>query len=1009
MVPSLALSLERKGRCTIEPADLAVASYDGKLNKLDRQTILPIRVEETSFHRRVFLVSELPADILLGCDFLVDAHALINFSQGVVRLHDGTHEAITAFQTAPVTPARKAAALHPRMYKERRQLKRSRRQERLARRRRWSATIRETTTLEPGTQHFVPCWMPLDHVGQEGVIEPSHIDPELLPAEHFFRKAPLNASLLIANISPLPRTLHRGTLVGRFVPLHPSSTTLATLTTDGTRTTLEMPVPVEASDNPPPLATRIAPRTRLTPTQLRRLKELLERNADLVSTLSDPGKTDLLPFKIDTGEARPIRRPPYRNPREADFIDQVVEEKVRQGLIQRSPSEWSFPVIVVRDSGKKPRVCVDYRLLNEVTKTDAYVLPRQDDTLDALGGATIFSTLDLARGFHQQVVDPASRPKTAFSTRRGLWEWTRLPFGVKNGSASFQRLMQLVLQKVCWKCCLLYLDDIIVYSRSFDAHLHHLQEVFDALRQAGLRVRSEKCHFGAHSISYLGHIISPEGIRVDPEKIRGITDFARPTTYRQLRRFLGMVNYHRRFVEHYAALAAPLTDLLKNPEDPKRVQPLAWNDKAAHSFVALKAALTRAPLLAYPDYKRRFTLATDASAVATGATIFQEDAEGSLRPIAHAYHRFTGAQVNWSIPEKELFALVHAARVFRPYLYGTKFVWLTDAKALTWIRHTNLTSKLTRWSLLLQELDFTVQHIPGVSNLIPDALSRQESLAAIAVAPRQPFADPEALHPLAPPHDISDADTPRVIPLASITTAAGHFLYPSRVAVALRRSTRRRIPTFKTRHDAPRPRYAHSRNATSTSLPPSDPTTELPSLPARDLSSDPPPSTAIPKPVSSEQPPDAARTLEREPALQAPPSVIPSKPPVSSRIPDGPPLPDPPDEFSPTLVERGRNLFHPTPSEPPTHSRMKEAVPGRPVVPPSMTLPTRCQMRDAQLADPRLNLPLRYLESRDSLPPTILRRARLAARSFVVEAGLLYKVSHLRGDRCLRLAVPPPM
>ena len=222
---------------------------------------------------------------------------------------------------------------------------------------------------------------------------------------------------------------------------------------------------IDPPTEPPPLHLQIAKSNTLSPQDTTLSRHCLKKNADLIATVESPGRCDLQPFKIITNpDAFPIRAPPCRDQRDQKFLDAFAEEKVKQGLLRSSSFDWCFSLIVVRQSGKKPRVRIDYRKLKNISKTDAHALPRQEDVIDSLQGANIFSTLDLARGFHQQTLHPDSMPKTAFATRRGLWEWTRLPFDLKNGPAAFQRLMQAILQKICWKSCLLHLDDIIAFS-----------------------------------------------------------------------------------------------------------------------------------------------------------------------------------------------------------------------------------------------------------------------------------------------------------------------------------------------------------------------------------------------------------------------------------------------------------------------------------------------------------------------------------------------------------------
>ena len=281
---------------------------------------------------------------------------------------------------------------------------------------------------------------------------------------------------------------------------------------------------------------------------------------------------------------------------------------LHQGVIRESNSPWSSPVVMVKKKDSSWRFCINFRKLNERTVKDAYPLPRIDETLEALAGSRFFSTLDLASGYWQVEVEEKDRGKTAFSTREGHYEFNVMPFGLTNAPSTFQRLMECVLAGMTYEQCLIYLDDIIVFSTSFEQRLQRLRTVFELLEKAGLKLKGKKCHFVQSKIRYLGHIVSKEGIQADPEKLCAMREYPIPYDIKELRQFLGLTNYYRRFIQGYSNIAAPLHKLTS-----KSVGGYNWDENCQAAFQTLKQKLISPPILAYPDFKHSFTIATDAS------------------------------------------------------------------------------------------------------------------------------------------------------------------------------------------------------------------------------------------------------------------------------------------------------------------------------------------------------------------------------------------------------------
>ena len=436
--------------------------------------------------------------------------------------------------------------------------------------------------------------------------------------------------------------------------------------------------------------------------------------------------TNQVKHKIKTSDEIPVYTRSYRYPFvHKDEVKKQIASMLEQGIIQHSNSPWSSPVWIVPKkldaSGKqKWRVVIDYRKLNSKTIDDKYPLPNITDVLDKLGKANYFTTLDLASGFHQIEVHPDDIPKTAFNVENGHYEFKRMPFGLKNAPATFQRVMDNILRGIQNEKCLVYLDDIIIFSTSLQEHLENLKTVFNRLRSTNFKIQPDKSEFLRKEVSYLGHIITPAGIKPNPNKIEAIKKFPIPKTQKQIKSFLGLLGYYRRFIQNFAKLTRPLTKCLKK------------NAKVEHTkeftdcFALCKNLLTNEPILQYPDFEKPFNLTTDASNYAIGAVLSQGPI-GSDLPVAYASQTLNAHEQNYSTIEKELLAIVWAVKYFRPYLFGRKFKILTDHKPLQWLfslKEPN--SKLMRWRLKLEEYDYEIIYKKGKLNSNADALSRVE-------------------------------------------------------------------------------------------------------------------------------------------------------------------------------------------------------------------------------------------------------------------------------------------
>lgn len=436
--------------------------------------------------------------------------------------------------------------------------------------------------------------------------------------------------------------------------------------------------------------------------------------------------TNRIKHQIKTVDEQPVYSKSYRYP----FVHrQEVEDQIKKmldsNIIRPSNSPWSSPIWVVPKkvdaSGKRKwRVVIDFRKLNEKSIDDKYPLPNINDLLDKLGKCQYFTTLDLASGFHQIEMDEKDVEKTAFNTENGHFEFLRMPFGLKNAPATFQRVMDNILRGIQNEKCLVYLDDIIVYSTSLQEHIERLRTVFQRLREANFKIQLDKSEFLRKEVAYLGHVVTPEGVKPNPEKIKAIRDYPLPKTTKQIKGFLGLLGYYRRFIRDFAKLTKPFTKCLKKNAK------IVLNDEYLACFETCKNLLMNEPILQYPDFSQPFNLSTDASNVALGAVLSQGPIGKDL-PIAYASRTLNQSEQNYSVIEKELLAIVWATKYFRPYLYGQKFNIITDHKPLQWLFSLkDPSSKLLRWRIKLEEFDYQIIYKKGKLNTNADALSRVE-------------------------------------------------------------------------------------------------------------------------------------------------------------------------------------------------------------------------------------------------------------------------------------------
>ena len=466
-----------------------------------------------------------------------------------------------------------------------------------------------------------------------------------------------------------------------------------------------------------------------TPEQQQRAKDVIKKYSFLfaMGTL-DLGKTNLVKHKIELTDYTPIKDR-YRRipPHQYEEVLKHLKEMLDVGAIRRSNSPWASPVVLVRKKDGSLRFCIDLRKLNARTIKDAYSLPRIEDALDSLNGACIFTSLDLKSGYWQVELDESSIPLTAFTVGPlGFYECVRMPFGLTNAPATFQRLMESCLGELHLEWCIIYLDDIIIFSKNPDDHLTRLEGVFERLAKAGLKLKPSKCEFFRSSLKYLGHIVSKNGIATDPKKVKAILDWPRPKTVTEVCSFTGFTNYYRRFIKGYAKVARPLHELTSGENGKKKHSKVQWTDRCQESFDSLKKICSESPVLAYADYAKPFVLHTDASTTGLGAVLYQKQEDGKERVIAYASRTLNRAERNYDAHKLEFLALKWAITDrFHEYLYGATFEVFTDNNPLTYILSTaKLDAMGHRWVASLGPYNFKLNYKPGKLNTDADSLSR---------------------------------------------------------------------------------------------------------------------------------------------------------------------------------------------------------------------------------------------------------------------------------------------
>lgn len=470
----------------------------------------------------------------------------------------------------------------------------------------------------------------------------------------------------------------------------------------------------------------------LSTTQRVRLDEVIDAAFKKMGTKL--GCTSMVEHVIKTNHV-PIRQRHYPiSPAVQAQVNVELEKMLEEGIIEKSNSPWASPILLIKKKDNTYRFVVDYRQLNKVTERDAYPLPFVNATLDKLRDARYISTLDIKSAYWQIPLAEESRPLTAFVIpNRGLFQFRRMPMGLHNAPATWQRFIDQVVGVDLERYVFVYLDDAIICTPTFEKHIEVLQEVLKRLTAAGLTLNREKCHFCKSELRYLGYMVGASGLMVDPEKVAAIVKIPSPRSVSEVRRLIGVASWYRRFVPNFSTLVAPLCQLLK------KNQKFTWTTDCENSFMTLKNQLISAPILTCPDFTRPFFVQTDASDFGIGAVLSQVHDDGE-KVISYLSRSLTTNERKFSTVEKECLSVLYAIERFRPYIEGSKFTVITDNYSLKWLNSIkDPVGRIARWAVRLQQYDFEIQHRRGKEHVVPDTLSRSVPVISSIVTNADPI------------------------------------------------------------------------------------------------------------------------------------------------------------------------------------------------------------------------------------------------------------------------------
>ena len=457
--------------------------------------------------------------------------------------------------------------------------------------------------------------------------------------------------------------------------------------------------------------------TDLDEEQKSQVMDLLNEYSDIFTDI--PGSTDIAEHDIVLTSQQPIRCKPYPVPYALkQEIKKEIDNMLRLDIIEPCTSSYASPVVIVKKSDGSNRFCCDFRKLNKVTVFDAEPMGNPDELFAKMAKSRYFTKLDLAKGYWQIKVKKPCQHFTAFITSEGLFSFKKMPFGLVNAGATFCRVMRVLLRGMSDTDN--FVDDIMVHTETWDRHISELQELFKRLREAKLTARPTKCMIAVTQVGFLGHVVGNGTVKPNPEKVLAIQKCCRPSTKKQVRSFMGLVGYYRKFIPNFSAISAPLTDLTKKGEPTK----VRWDQEHVIAFQTLISLLSKSPILCLPDFEKQFIVRTDASDIGIGAVLLQEY-QGCKFPICYASKKLLDREKAYSVIEKECLAVVWAVKKFQSYLYGTHFVLETDHEPLVYLNKAKCANaRLMRWALSLQPFKISIIGIKGKDNAGADFLSR---------------------------------------------------------------------------------------------------------------------------------------------------------------------------------------------------------------------------------------------------------------------------------------------